>query len=175
MLTALLALARFSPAFLVLKAHDVGVHAAQVPAVLVVMYLVYSASAYPFGTLVDRTDRHVQLAAGIAILIGADVVLAFSSTVWMTALGAALWGLQMGITQGLLATVIGDNAPQSLRGTAFGLFDFAVGGATFAASAGAGLYWSLGGPAATFTVGASFAVIALVILMVRPAIVARTS
>ena len=173
LLTAIIALARFSPAFLVLKAHDVGVDAAFIPAVLVVMYLVYSASAYPFGKLVDRTDRYVQLTAGIMLLAGANLVLAFASTIWLTALGAALWGLQMGMTQGLLATVIGDNAPMNLRGTAFGLFDLAVGVATFAASAGAGLFWTLGGSAVTFAGGAAFALIALVILTFRPAIVAR--
>ncbi|MGZ5876705.1 MAG: MFS transporter [Bradyrhizobium sp.] len=173
LLTAILALARFSPAFLVLKTHEVGVDAALVPAVMVVMYVIYSASAYPFGLLVDRTDRHVQLAAGIAVLTGADLVLAFASTIWMTLLGAALWGLQMGITQGLLTTVIGDSAPAQLRGSAFGLFDVAIGIATFAASAGAGMLWMLGGPAAAFSTGASFAGLSLVFLMFRPAIVAR--
>lgn len=175
LLTAIIALARFSPAFLVLKAHDVGVDAAFIPAVLVVMYLVYSASAYPFGKLVDRTDRYVQLAAGIMLLAGANLVLAFASTIWLTTLGAALWGLQMGMTQGLLATVIGDTAPVHVRGTAFGLFDLAIGAATFAASAGAGLFWTLGGSAATFAGGAAFALLALVILVFRPAIVARQS
>lgn len=174
-LTAILALARFSPAFLVLKTHHVGIDAAFVPAVLAVMYLVYSVSAYPFGILVDRTDRYVQLSAGIAILAGADLVLAYSHSVGMTALGAALWGLQMGVTQGLLTTVIGDNAPPHLRGTAFGLFDLAVGAATFAASAGAGLLWTLGGPAVAFVTGASLSVLALGLLMFRPAIVARAA
>jgi len=93
----------------------------------------------------------------------------------MTALGAALWGLQMGITQGLLSTVIGDNAPQNLRGTAFGMFDLAVGIATFLASTAAGLFWTLGGPVVTFAVGASVAVAALAVLMLRPAIVARVN
>jgi len=144
-----------------------------VPAILAVMYLIYSASAYPFGLLVDRTDRYIQLTAGIAILIGADLMLAFSNTIWMTVLGAALWGLQMGVSQGLLATVIGDCAPPQLRGSAFGLFDLAVGAATFAASTGAGLLWMVAGPAAAFSAGASFAGLSLAILTFRPAIVAR--
>jgi MFS family permease len=173
LLTAILALARFSPAFLVLKTHEIGVDAALVPAVLALMYLVYSISAYPFGLLVDQTDRYVQLSVGIAVLISADLVLAFAGTIWIAALGAALWGLQMGITQGLLSTVIGDNAPAGLRGTAFGFFDLAVGVATFLASTAAGLFWTLGGPALTFISGASIAVLALAILILRPAIVAR--
>ncbi len=172
-LTAILALARFSPAFLVLKTHHIGVDSAFVPVILIVMYLVYSASAYPFGVLVDRTDRYLQLAAGIALLIAADMVLAFAATAPAAALGAALWGLQMGVTQGLLTTVIGDNAPRQLRGTAFGLFDLAIGIATFSASAGAGLFWTAGGPVATFLVGALLAMAALAVLMFRPAIVAR--
>ena len=170
-LAAILTLARFSPAFLVLKAHDVRIDAAFVPAILVVMYLVYSASAYPFGRLADRIDRHVQLAVGIAVLIGADLVFAYADTIWMTALGAGLWGLQMGITQGLLAAVIADIAPERLRGTAFGIFDLACGVATFTASAGAGAVWMLGGPAATFSIGASIAFVAVAILLFRPAIV----
>ena len=175
LLTAILALARFSPAFLVLKTHQIGVDASLVPAILVLMYLVYSASAYPFGALVDRTDRHVQLGAGIAVLIGADLVLAYADTIWLTMLGAALWGLQMGMTQGLLSTVIGDNAPPQLRGTAFGLFDVAVGVATFGASVAAGLLWTLGGPAFSFMAGAAIAVLALAVLMLRPTIVARAT
>jgi MFS family permease len=115
----------------------------------------------------------VQLTIGIMILVGADLVLAVSETIWMTALGAALWGLQMGVMQGLLTAVIGDNAPAGLRGTAFGLFDIAIGTATLVASASAGVFWMLGGPAVTFGVGASFALVALAILMFRPAIVAR--
>lgn len=173
LLSTILALARFSPAFLVLKTHQIGVDAAFVPAILALMYLVYSASAYPFGVLVDRTDRYVQLSAGIAILVASDVTLAFAGTIWMTLLGGALWGLQMGVTQGLLSTVIGDNAPPHLRGTAFGMFDLAVGIATFTASASAGLFWMAGGPMLTFLAGASFALLALAILMFRPAIVAR--
>ena len=173
MLAAVLALARFSPAFLVLKAHEIGIAASLVPAILALMYLVYSVSAYPFGVLVDRADRYGQLSAGIAILVCANLVLAFAVSTWMIALGAALWGLQMGVTQGLLSTVISDNAPASLRGTAFGLFDFAVGVATFMASAAAGLFWSQGGSATAFVAGASVAALSLAILMLRPAIVAR--
>jgi MFS family permease len=101
-IASLLSLARFSPAFLVLKAHDIGIGAAYVPMMLVVMYLVYSVTAYPFGVLADHFDRRVQLAIGTVILIGADVVLAAAGDIWLTALGAALWGLQLGVTQGLL-------------------------------------------------------------------------
>jgi MFS family permease len=167
-IASLLALARFSQAFLVLKTHDIGVDAAYVPMILVVMYIVYSATAYPFGILADRIDRRRQLAIGAAILIGADVVLAIAGNVWLTALGAALWGLQLGATQGLLGAAIADAAPDRLRGTAFGVYDLAIGIATFAASAAAGVLWTVAGPAAAFGVSACVAAIAALVLLLRP-------
>jgi MFS family permease len=166
-IAAIFSLARFSPAFLVLKAHNVGVDAAFVPIILVIMYSIYSAAAYPFGILADHVDRHLQLGIGAVILVCADLALAGASTIWMTALGAALWGLQMGVTQGLLSAAVADAAPERLRGTAFGIFDLAVGLATFTASAGAGLLWTLGGPAGSFVAGASLAAAAIVMLLFR--------
>jgi MFS family permease len=167
-IAGLLSLARFSHAFLVLKAHDIGVDAAFVPVILAVMFLVFSLAAYPFGILADRLDRRLQLGIGTIVLICADVVLANASTVWMTALGAALWGLQLGVTQGLLGAAIADVAPDRLRGTAFGIFDFAIGIATFVASAGAGALWMAGGPSMTFAVSACVAVAAALLLVLRP-------
>jgi MFS family permease len=167
-IAAIFSLARFSPAFLVLKAHAIGVDSAFVPAILVVMYLIYSASAYPFGALADRGNRRLQLGIGSVILVGADVVLAGAGSIWMTALGAALWGLQMGVTQGLLSAAVADAAPERLRGTAFGLLDLAVGLATFTASAGAGLLWTFGGPAGSFLAGAAFAAGVIVMLLFQP-------
>jgi len=167
-IASLLALARFSQAFLVLKAHDIGVEAAFVPTMLIVTFLVFSATAYPFGILADRIDRRLQLAIGAIILIGADLVLATADTVWLTALGAALWGLQLGATQGLLGAAIADAAPDHLRGTAFGIYDVAIGIANFAASAGAGLFWMAGGAAATFGAGAGIAIAAVFTLLLWP-------
>ena len=142
-IAAIFSLARFSPAFLVLKAHDIGIDAAFVPMILVIMYSIYSAAAYPFGVMADGVNRHLQLGIGAVILVAADLVLASAGTIWMTALGAALWGLQMGVTQGLLSAAVADAAPERVRGTAFGILDLAVGLATFIASAGAGLLWTL--------------------------------
>jgi MFS family permease len=160
-------LARFSQAFLVLKAHDVGVDAAYVPLVLVVMYMVFSVAAYPFGMLADHMDRRLQLAIGAVILICADIVLAGASTVWLTALGAALWGLQLAVTQGLLGATVADAAPGRLRGTAFGIYDVAIGAGTFVASAGAGALWAAGGPALAFGISACVATVAALTLAVR--------
>jgi MFS family permease len=167
-IASLFALARFSQAFLVLKAHDIGVDAAFVPMMLVLMHVIYSAAAYPFGVLSDYIDRRLQLVIGGVILISADLVLANASTVWVTSLGAILWGLQMGVTQGLLSAVIADAAPENLRGTAFGIYDLAVGIATFIASAGAGTVWMLGGPMATFSIGAALAAATVFMLLLRP-------
>jgi MFS family permease len=165
---AVLSLARFSPAFLVLKAHENGVDAAYVPMILVVMYLVFSLTAYPFGILADHISRRLQLGIGAIILIGADAVLAAASTVWWTALGAALWGLQMGVTQGLLGATIADAATDRLHGTAFGIYDVAIGVTALAASAGAGMVWMVAGSAAAFLVGACIAAAAGLLLLLRP-------
>ncbi len=153
-IASLLSLARLSQAFLVLKAHNVGVDAAFVPLILVVMHLVFSVTAYPFGILADRINRQRQLCLGAIILVSAELALASAGTMWLTAVGAALWGLQFGVTQGLLGAAIADAAPEDARATAFGVYDVAVGIATFVASAGAGVLWASGGPASAFGAGA---------------------
>jgi MFS family permease len=165
---SLLSLARFSQAFLVLKAYQIGVDAAFVPIMLVVTHLVYAATAYPFGILADLTDRRLQLGLGAVVLICADIALAGANVLWMTALGAALWGLQLAITQGLLSASVADAAPDELRATAFGIYELAVGLATLAASTAAGALWMFGGPVLTFAVSAAIAAQVLLLLWLRP-------
>lgn len=157
-----LTLARFSEAFLILRAEDAGLSLALIPLVLVVMNVVYAASAYPMGALSDRYDRRLVLAAGFVALILADIVLALAAGIWLVMLGIGLWGLHMGMTQGLLAALVADTAPTDLRGTAFGLFNLASGVALLLASLIAGLLWELTGPFATFLAGAAFAATGLV-------------
>lgn len=154
-----LTLARFSEAFLILRAGDAGLAIALTPLVLVVMNIVYAASAYPVGALSDRLDRRALLAVGFGVLVAADVVLALAPDIWIIMLGVGLWGLHMGMTQGLLAALVADAAPADLRGSAFGLFNFASGIALLLASLIAGLLWQVVGPAATFLAGAGFTVI----------------
>lgn len=161
----LMTLARFSEAFLLLRAESVGMAAAFVPSVLVVMNVVYAGAAYPAGRLSDRLGRRALLGAGFVVLAVADVVLAIAPSVWVVLLGAALWGLHMGMTQGLLATLVADSAPPSLRGTAFGLFHLVSGAALFVASVLAGLLWCALGPVATFGAGALFTMFALLSLL----------
>ena len=157
-----LTLARFSEAFLLLRAQDIGLAVSYVPIVMVVMNIVYAASAYPIGRLSDRIGRGGLLVLGIGVLVIAHLVLAASTTVAAALAGAALWGLHMGATQGLLSAVVADAAPADLRGTAFGAFNLLTGVGLLLASTIAGGLWSAVGPAATFLAGAAFAAIALV-------------
>ncbi|SCX16403.1 Major Facilitator Superfamily protein [Nitrosomonas eutropha] len=131
------------------------------------MNLVYAASAYPFGELSDRTSHKTLLALGLSVLIAADLVLAIDVH-WMTVLaGVALWGIHMGMTQGLLATMVADAAPVDLRGTAYGFFNLISGIAMLIASVVAGLLWDQIGPSFTFYAGAGFCSVALIVLVKR--------
>lgn len=154
---SVLTLARFSEAFLILKAENSGLSLALIPLVLVVMNVVYALSAYPVGVLSDHADRRVILATGFLILILADVVLAAADNLWVTMAGVGLWGLHMGVTQGLLSALVAETAPADYRGTAFGIFHLATGLAVLLASLIAGTLWQIIGPSATFLAGAAFA------------------
>jgi len=153
-IATVLTVARFSEAFLILRAEDKGLALALVPAVLVVMNVVYSLSAYPMGALSDKADKRLVLAGGFLVLIVADVVLAAAPGIWAVMAGVALWGLHMGMTQGLLAALVAETAPEESRGSAFGLFHLVTGIALFAASLLAGMLWHWVGPAAAFVGGA---------------------
>ena len=166
---AVFTLARFSEAFLVLRAQQGGVPIALVPLVMVAMNLIYAVSSYPFGKLSDRMSHKKLLALGLAVLIAADLVLATNDHWSVVLAGVALWGVHMGITQGLLATMVADTAPADLRGTAYGLFNLVSGVAMLTASVVAGLLWDRLGASVTFYTGAFFCLIALVGLAWRPA------
>ncbi len=159
-----LTLARFSEAFLILRAQGAGLSLALAPLVLVVMNAVYALSAYPLGALSDRIDRRLMLALGFATLIAADLVLAAAPNLPVVMMGVGLWGLHMGMTQGLLSALVADEAPGHLRATAFGVFNFAGGCALLLASVVAGVLWEQIGPAATFVAGAVFTAIGLSVL-----------
>jgi MFS family permease len=159
-LAGTLTLARFSEAFLILRARDVGLPLAAAPWVMVVVSLVYAATSYPVGAAADRGHGRRLLGAGLAALIAADLVLAGAGGAATLFTGAALWGLHMGLTQGLLAALVAAAAPASLRGTAFGVFNLVCGVALLIASVIAGALWDRYGPAATFVAGAGFALAA---------------
>ena len=160
-------LARFSEAFLLLRTQQQGLPDAYAPFVFVLMNAVFALSAYPMGRLADRVDPMRLLAAGLAVLIAADVVLALSGSLPLTFAGVALWGLHMGMTQGVLAAMIAGSAPAALRGTAFGVFYLASGIAMLIASVLAGFIWDRYGAAMTFYAGAGFAVAAFFLFAVR--------
>lgn len=165
---AVFTLARFSEAFLVLRAEQTGIALAWVPLVMVVMNLVYAATAYPFGQLSDRMSHRALLGWGLVVLVAADLVLA-SGQHWSRVLwGVMLWGVHMGMTQGLLAAMVADTAPHDLRGTAFGFFNLVSGVAMLVASVLAGWLWDRHGPAFTFYGGAVFGALALLGLLMRP-------
>ncbi|MGH9577873.1 MAG: MFS transporter, partial [Terriglobales bacterium] len=160
-------LARFSEAFLILRAQQLGLADTYAPLVLVIMNVIYALSAYPSGRLADRKSHKRLLAAGLAVLVLSDLVLALAQGLAAVVAGVALWGLHMGITQGLLATMVAGAAPAHLRGTAFGFFNLVSGVAMLIASVLAGLLWDELGAATTFFAGAGFSVLALAILMLR--------
>ncbi|WOP14408.1 MFS transporter [Ottowia sp. SB7-C50] len=164
---AVFTLARFSEAFLVLRAQQIGVAVALVPLVMVAMNAVYAVTAYPFGKLSDRVSHRGLLLAGLAVLVVADVVLGIRTHWSGLLLGVALWGVHMGMTQGLLAAMVAQAAPADLRGTAFGFFNLMSGLAMLVASAVAGLLWEAIGPQATFAAGAVFSVLSMALLVLR--------
>lgn len=163
-IAAIFTMARFSEAFLLLRAQSVGLPVAVVPLVLVVMNIAYVASAWPAGALSDRIGRYGVVTVGFALLILADLALAIGDGIALVIIGVALWGLHMGLTQGLLAALVADTAPEELRGTAFGVFNLVSGLAMLAASVLAGALWDSVGPAGTFLAGAAFTAIALAAL-----------
>jgi len=165
-LGAVFTLARFSEAFLVLRGQDAGLALALVPLALVVMNVAYTAVAYPAGVAADRGYKKRLIVGGLAVLIAADLVLASSLSMPAFFLGVALWGVHMGLTQGLLATLVADAAPKDLRGTAFGVFHLVSGVALLGASVLAGWLWSAYGAQFTFYAGAAFTAIALAGLVV---------
>jgi MFS family permease len=159
-IAAVFTLARFSEAFLILRAHDVGLTPGNSPWVMVVMSIVYAISSYPAGAAADRGHGGQLLSAGLLALIAADVLLAAAGGAGLVLVGAGIWGLHMGLTQGLLAALVAATAPADLRGSAFGVFNLASGIALFVASGLAGWLWGALGASATFGAGAAFTLIA---------------
>jgi MFS family permease len=158
-------LARFSEAFLLLRAQSAGLAIALVPLVLVAMNVVYSLSSYPVGVLADRANKLTVLLVGFVLLIAANLLLALDGPVGLV-LGVLLWGLHMGFTQGLFASLVAETAPAELRGTAFGMFNLLGGLALLVASVLAGWLWQAVGPSATFLAGAAITVVSFAALLV---------
>ena len=167
-IAAVMTLARFSEAFLVLRAQSVGMALAWVPLVMVLMSVVYALVSYPAGVLADRGRQGALLSGGLVALVIADVILAHAGSGAVVLLGTAVWGVHMGLTQGVLAALVAQAAPADLRGTAFGLFNLVSGIALLVASGLAGWLWAVYGPLLTFYAGATFTALALLGLWLRP-------
>jgi MFS family permease len=168
---AVFTLARFSEAFLILRAEDIGIAITYAPAIMVIMNIVYALFAYPAGVMADHFSARTLLIFGLSVLVIADVILAMSEVPWLVFLGAGLWGMHMAFTQGLFAKLVADTAPVRLRGTAFGIFSLVTGVALLLASVIAGTLWSLYSASITFLAGAVFSIIALMgLLFYRPRI-----
>ena len=157
---AVLTLARFSEAFLILRAQDVGLAIAFVPAIMIVMNIAYSCAAYPAGLLAAQFSSHLLLLISLGLLVIADLIFAMASSPGLAFVGSVFWGLHMASSQGLLSKLVANTAPAALLGTAFGLFNLMSGGALLLASVIAGSLWNIYGPEATFIAGACFAAIA---------------
>lgn len=164
---AVFTLARFSEAFLILRAQRMGVSSSWVPLVMVVMSVFYTVSAYPAGWLSDRISRRHLLAYGLGLLVIADLVLGQATSISAVYVGAALWGLHMGFSQGILATLVADTTPSDMKGTAFGVFNLLSGLAMLLASVIAGSLWQYCGASTTFYAGAVIAGVALLLLRQR--------
>lgn len=158
-LGAVFTLARFSEAFLILRVQYLGLELAYIPLVLIVMNVVYTLSAYPAGVVADRVNPRILLIGGLLVLILADGLLAVAAKPLSALFGVALWGLHMGMTQGLFTKLVADAAPAELRGSAFGVFNLVTGVALLLASVVAGVVWSFFGPGTTFVIGAGFALV----------------
>ncbi|ALX12794.1 MFS transporter [Burkholderia cepacia JBK9] len=161
-------LARFSEAFLVLRAQHSGLEVAWIPGVMAVMALAYSVSAWPAGVLADRLDRRILLGIGMVLLMAADLILGVGRSVPAVFVGVAVWGLHMGLTQGILAAMVSDTSPATLRGTAFGVFNLLGGLCMLLASAIAGVVWERFGSSATFFAGAALAFVPLCLCYCAP-------
>ena len=162
-----LTLARFSEAFLILRAQDIGLPDSLAPAILITMNLIYALSAYPAGRLADRINHTYLIVAGLVVLMSADLILAHARGLALVFTGVVLWGLHMGLTQGLLAAMVAQAAPERLRGTAFGCFNLISGIAMLFGGILAGLLWDMYGASITFYAGSILAFLALLLLVLR--------
>jgi MFS family permease len=164
-LVLMFTLMRFSEAFLVLRAQSAGLSTPWMPLTLVVMSATYLLTAYPAGKLSDHMSRHLLLAIGCVVMIAADLMLAFAPSLPWVIAGIAVWGVHMGLTEGLIAALTADYAPATLRGTAFGVVNLARGVMQLIASALAGGLWTLYGPEATFLSGAGLSVLTVIMAL----------
>jgi len=159
--------ARFSQAFLILRATTVGMSFAMTPLVIIIMNIMSASSAYYVGYLSDKMNRLFFIVAGFVVLIASDVILGYASNPWHLIAGVTLWGFHIGLTQGVFDTLIVDTTESHIRGSAFGIFNFICGIALIISNVVAGWFWQRYNPATTFFVGAGFTIVALIFFVIK--------
>lgn len=118
-------------------------------------------ASYGLRQSLDTVGAFLGPLIGIAALIAADLLLSAAGSLAAVAVAVALWGLHLGLTQGILSTLVADTAPPELRGTGFSLFNLLVGLAQLASSIVAGVLWDVAGARFTFLAAALFAALTL--------------
>jgi MFS family permease len=159
----LFTLGNSSDAFLLLRAHQLGMAPAMVPVAWVALHVVKMVTSLPAGHLSDRLGRRGLILGGWLVYAAVYLGLAVASTphhVWALFL---IYGLYFGLTEGVEKAFVADLVPAHLRGTAYGVFNFAIGIGAFPASAITGALWSGFGPAVAFGWGAALALVAAVL------------
>jgi len=163
-LGTLFSLARFSNAFIVLRAADIGIEHAWIPMTVVLMNIAFSLSSYPFGKLADKLNPMKLLALGMVLLALANLLFAYAANYRILAAGIVLFGMHLGATQGIFSTIISEIAPSEVRATAFGIFNFFSGLALLASGLVAGSLWEYMGAQYCFGGGVVFALITLCLI-----------
>lgn len=156
----LVSFARFSTAFIALRASDIGLENAWIPILLAGMNFVFSASSYPLSLLADRMSERRLLIVGLFILAISQTALALAQSWPMLVAGIALWGLHLGAMQGVFSAMVARTSEPAWRASAFGLFNLVSGAGMLAAGTLAGVLWDLEGPGATFGLGALVSLVA---------------
>lgn len=162
-----LMLARFSEAFINIRAHDVGWPVHFLPLLIVGMDLVHAGIAYPIGRMANRNNLNTLLLRGILVLVVTNVVFITTQSVVGVAIASMLAGLHVGMTQGILSTLVAESTPAELRGTAFAIYYFSAGIAVLIGNTLAGKLSDLLGTTGCFVGGLAFTVLASLLLFIR--------
>ncbi len=155
-----------SDAFILLKGKEAGLALGMVPLMLVVMNVFYAACAYPAGKLSDKLGRVAMLRVGLLFYALVYLGFAFCNTQWQVWTLMALYGVQLGLTQGTLLALVSDVTDADTRGTAFGMISLVTGLALLPASLIAGFLWQNVGSWATFGAGTVCSVVALIVFSI---------
>ncbi len=168
MTVGILMLGRFSEIFISLNACDnFGLNVAYGTAITVVYNLTSTLSGYPVGLLSDKINRTNLLLIGIIILFLSHTTIFLAGNLLTIFIGTFLWGIQIGITQSIISTLVSDYVPKELRGTGFGVYYLITSISTASASVIAGFLsqHNSGNESIAFLYGAITTTIAILIFL----------